>query len=129
LVRISAVDYLEIPDAWTLDDSIIMAKILRENGVDLITASGGGFANVSKDRVFPGYQVPFSSIIKQQTKIATGAVGMITEAVQANDIIVNDEADLIFIAREHLRDPYFALHSAQELGLETDIPWQYKRAF
>lgn len=129
LVRISAVDYLETPDAWTLDDSIILAKILRENGVDLITASGGGFANVSKDRVFPNYQVPFSSIIRQQTRIATGAVGMITEAVQANDIIVNDEADLIFIAREHLRDPYFALHSAQELGVETEIPWQYKRAF
>ncbi|KQT16743.1 oxidoreductase [Chryseobacterium sp. Leaf404] len=129
LVRISAVDYLETPDAWTLDDSIILAKILKENGVDLITASGGGFANVSKDRVFPSYQVPFSSIIKQQTVIATGAVGMITEAVQANDIIVNDEADLVFIAREHLRDPYFALHSAIELEIETEIPWQYKRAF
>ncbi|WEK71227.1 MAG: NADH:flavin oxidoreductase/NADH oxidase [Candidatus Chryseobacterium colombiense] len=129
LVRISAVDYLETPDAWTLDDSIILAKILRENGVDLITASGGGFANVSKDRVFPNYQVPFSSTIRQQTGIATGAVGMITEAVQANDIIVNDKADLIFIAREHLRDPYFALHSAKELELEVEIPWQYKRAF
>lgn len=129
LVRISAVDYLETPDAWTLDDSIILAKILKENGVDLITASGGGFANVSKDHVFPSYQVPFSSIIKQQTVIATGAVGMITEAVQANDIIVNDEADLVFIAREHLRDPYFALHSARELEIETEIPWQYKRAF
>ena len=129
LVRISAVDYLETPDAWTLDDSIVLAKILKENGVDLITASGGGFANVSKDRVFPNYQVPFASIIKQQTVIATGAVGMITEAVQANDIIVNDEADLVFIAREHLRDPYFALHAAKKLELETEIPWQYKRAF
>lgn len=129
LVRISAVDYLETPDAWTLDDSIVLAKILKENGVDLITASGGGFANVSQDRVFPNYQVPFASIIKQQTVIATGAVGMITEAVQANDIIVNDEADLVFIAREHLRDPYFALHAAKKLELETEIPWQYKRAF
>jgi len=129
LVRISAVDYLETPDAWTLDDSIILSKILKENGVDLITASAGGFANVSKDRVFPNYQVPFSSIIKQQNKIATGAVGMITEAIQANDIIVNNEADLVFIAREHLRDPYFALHSAKKLGIETEIPWQYKRAF
>ncbi|UFH31860.1 NADH:flavin oxidoreductase/NADH oxidase [Chryseobacterium sp. C-71] len=129
LVRISAVDYLEAPDAWKLDDSIILSKILKENGVDFITASGGGFANVSKDRVFSGYQVPFASIIKKQTVIATGAVGMITEAVQANDIIVNDEADLVVIAREHLRDPYFALHSAKELDIETDIPWQYKRAF
>ena len=129
LVRISAVDYLETPDAWTLDDSIVLAKILRENGVDLITASGGGFANVSKDRVFPGYQVPFAAIIKQQTVIATGAVGMITEAVQANEIIVNDEADLVFIAREHLRDPYFALDAAKELEIQTEIPWQYRRAF
>lgn len=129
LVRISAVDYLETPDAWTLDDSIILSKILKENGVDLITASAGGFANVSKARVFPNYQVPFSSIIKQQNRIATGAVGMITEAIQANDIILNNEADLVFIAREHLRDPYFALHSAKKLGIETEIPWQYKRAF
>lgn len=128
-VRISAVDYLETPDAWTLDDSLILSKVLKENGVDLITASGGGFANVSKDRVFPNYQVPFAAVIKQQTVMATGAVGMITEAVQANDIIVNDQADLVFIAREHLRDPYFALHSAQELGTDVEIPWQYKRAF
>lgn len=129
LVRISAVDYLETPDAWTQDDSIVLTKILRENGVDLITASGGGFANVSKDRIFPNYQVPSAAIIKQQTAIATGAVGMITEAVQANDIIVNDEADLVFIAREHLRDPYFALNAAKELEIQTEIPWQYRRAF
>ena len=129
LVRISAVDYLETADAWTLEDSIVLAKILKENGVDLITASGGGFANVSKDRVFPNYQVPFASTIKQQTAIATGAVGMITEAMQANSIITNDEADLVFIAREHLRDPYFALHAAKDLEIETEIPWQYKRAF
>jgi 2,4-dienoyl-CoA reductase-like NADH-dependent reductase (Old Yellow Enzyme family) len=129
LVRISAVDYIESEEAWTLEDSIALSKILKENGVDFITASGGGFTNVSKDRVFPGYQVPFAKAIKEQTGILTGAVGMIIEAQQANDIILNEEADLIIIAREHLRDPYFAIHSAKELDIEIEIPWQYKRAF
>nr|WP_262706552.1 hypothetical protein [Chryseobacterium cucumeris] len=67
--------------------------------------------------------------MKEQTGILTGAVGMITEAEQANDIIANGDADLVIIAREHLRDPYFAINSARALGVETEIPWQYKRAY
>lgn len=129
MVRISTVDYMETPEAWTLENSIELSKMLKQNGVDLITASGGGFTNVSKDRVFPGYQVPFATAIKEQIGIATGAVGMITNAKQANEIIVNGQADLIVIAREHLRDPYFAIHSANELEIDIEIPWQYKRAF
>lgn len=129
MVRISTVDYMETPEAWTLENSIELSKILKVNGVDLITASGGGFTNVSKDRVFPGYQVPFATAIKEQIGIATGAVGMITDAKQANEIIVKGQADLVVIAREHLRDPYFAIHSAKELELDIEIPWQYKRAF
>ncbi|WP_312389164.1 NADH:flavin oxidoreductase/NADH oxidase [Chryseobacterium sp.] len=129
LVRISAVDYIDSEEAWTLEDSIALSKILKENGVDLITASGGGFTNVSKDKVYPGYQVPFAEAIKKQTGISTGAVGLITEAEQANTIIENGQADLVLIAREHLRDPYLAIHSAKKLGLETEVPWQYKRAF
>ncbi|SDF98156.1 2,4-dienoyl-CoA reductase [Pedobacter terrae] len=129
MVRISTVDYMETPEAWTLENSIELSKILKQNGVDLITASGGGFTNVSKDRVFPGYQVPFARAIKEQVGIATGAVGMITDANQANEIIVDDQADLVIIAREHLRDPYFALHAAKELEMDIEIPWQYKRAF
>lgn len=128
-VRISSTDYIESEEAWTLEDSIKLSEILKENGVDFITASGGGFTNVSKDKVFPGYQVPFAKAIKEQTGILTGAVGMITEAEQANDIIVNGDADLVIIAREHLRDPYFAIHSAKTLDIETEIPWQYKRAY
>lgn len=85
LVRISAVDYIESEEAWKLEDSIALSNILKENGVDFITASGGGFTNVSKDKVYPGYQIPFANAIKQQTGILTGAVGMITEAQQAND--------------------------------------------
>lgn len=129
MVRISAVDYIETPDGWTLEDSIVLSKILKDNGVDFITASGGGFTNVSKDLVFPGYQVPFATAIKDQAGIATGAVGMITEAEQADTIIANAQADLVVIAREHLRDPYFAIHAAKKLGFEVEIPWQYKRAF
>lgn len=129
LVRISTVDYMETPEAWTLENSIRLSKILKLNGVDLITASGGGFTNVGKDRVFPGYQVSFATAIKEKIGIATGAVGLITEAKQANEIIVRGQADLVVIAREHLRDPYFALHSAKELEMDIDIPWQYKRAF
>ncbi len=107
----------------------VTVSLLKYHGVDFITASGGGFTNVSKDKVFPGYQVPFATAIKEQTGTLTGAVGMITNAQQANAIIENGKADLVVIAREHLRDPYFAIHAAKELNLETEIPWQYKRAF
>lgn len=129
MVRISTVDYMETPEAWTLENSLALSAVLKQNGVDLITASGGGFTNVSKDMVFPGYQVPFATAIKEQTGIVTGAVGMITNAKQANEIIVNGQADLVVVAREHLRDPYFAIHSAKELEIAIEIPWQYKRAF
>ena len=129
LVRISAVDYIDTTEGWTLEDSITLSRTLKENGVDFITASGGGFTNVSKDKVFPGYQVPFAAAIKEQVNIATGAVGMITRADQANEIVASGKADLIIIAREHLRDPYFALHSAKALGVDIEVPWQYKRAF
>lgn len=129
MARISTVDYIETPEAWSIEDSINLATILKQNGVDLITASGGGFTNVHKDRVFPGYQVPFATAIKEQTSMATGAVGLITDARQANAIIANGQADLVVMAREHLRDPYFAIHAAKALEIQVDIAWQYKRAF
>jgi 2,4-dienoyl-CoA reductase-like NADH-dependent reductase (Old Yellow Enzyme family) len=129
LVRISTVDYVETTEAWSLEDSISLSKVLKENGVDLITASGGGFTNVSKDKVYPGYQVQFATALKAETRIATGAVGMISDASQANEIIKNGQADLIVVARGHLRDPYFSIHAAKELNLEISVPWQYKRAF
>jgi 2,4-dienoyl-CoA reductase-like NADH-dependent reductase (Old Yellow Enzyme family) len=109
LVRISAVDYLDTPEAWTMEDSLKLSGMLAENGVDFITASGGGFAHVDKSLVHPGYQLPFATAIKGQTGILTGTVGMITNAEQANQIIVDGEA--------------------HELNLETDIPWQYKRGY
>lgn len=129
LVRISAVDYLDTQEAWTLEDSVKLSRILVENGVDFITASGGGFAHVDKSLVYPGYQLLFATAIKEQTGILTGTVGMITNAQQANDIITQGKADIVVIAREYLRNPQFAINAAQELGIETDIPWQYKRGY
>jgi 2,4-dienoyl-CoA reductase-like NADH-dependent reductase (Old Yellow Enzyme family) len=128
LVRISAVDYLDEEKAWKIEDSIILSAILKEIGVDVITASAGGFVFLDKSRVFPSYQVPFADKIKAETGIITGAVGAITEANQANEIIVSGKADLVVIAREFLRDPYFALHAAKILGENVDVPFQYKRA-
>ncbi len=129
MVRISSVDYLEDPKAWKLEDSIKLTKILKENGVDLVTASAGGFVFLDKSKVYPSYQVPFAEKIKIETGILTGAVGMITDAKQANEIILQNKADVVIIAREFLRNPYFAIQSAKELELEMEIPWQYARAY
>ncbi|MDX1768779.1 MAG: NADH:flavin oxidoreductase/NADH oxidase [Arenibacter troitsensis] len=129
LVRISAVDYLESADAWNLKDSLALSLILKNNGVDLITASGGGFAHVDKSMVFPNYQLPYATEIKEKIGIPVGAVGLITTSVQANDIIVQDRADLVVIAREHLRNPYFSINAALELNIPPEISWQYHRAY
>lgn len=129
LVRISAVDYLETPEAWTLNDSIKLSEILKSKGVDLITASAGGFVFLDKSKVYPNYQLPFATEIKKETGILTGSVGLITEAQQANEIISEGKADLIVIAREFLRNPYFPINAAKELNQEIEIPFQYKRAY
>jgi 2,4-dienoyl-CoA reductase-like NADH-dependent reductase (Old Yellow Enzyme family) len=128
-VRISAVDYVESEDAWTLEESIQFARLLKEKGVDLITASAGGFSWVDKSKLSEGYQVPLSQAIKAQTGMLTGSVGLITKAQTADEIIQNGNADLVIIAREHLRNPYFAINAGIELELPIDIPWQYKRAY
>jgi 2,4-dienoyl-CoA reductase-like NADH-dependent reductase (Old Yellow Enzyme family) len=130
LVRISAVDYLDGDDrAWKMEDSLVLAGILKQIGVDVVTASAGGFVFLDKSRVFPSYQVPFAQKIKAETGIITGAVGAITEPVQADEIIRSGKADLAVIAREFLREPYFALHAAKTLGQQVEVPFQYKRAF
>lgn len=128
-VRLSAVDYSNSVDAWTIEESIRLSEILKELGVDFITASGGGFVQVDQNIVKPGYQLPLATSIRNQVNIPVGAVGMIVDALQANDIIENKQADLAVIAREHLRDPYFGIHAAIELEESADVPWQYKRAF
>jgi 2,4-dienoyl-CoA reductase-like NADH-dependent reductase (Old Yellow Enzyme family) len=125
-VRISSTDWAE--GGWTDDESVQLAAILKTKGVDLIDCSSGGLAPNVKIPVGPGYQVPFAEKIKQQTGILTGAVGLITNAKQAEEILINDKADLIIIARESLRDPYFPLHAAKELGDDIAWPKQYERA-
>lgn len=125
-VRISATDWAE--GGWSPEESVKLAAILKEKGVDLIDTSSGGNVPYQQIPLFPGYQVQFAEKIKTETGILTGAVGLITEARQAEEILQEGKADLIFLARELLRDPYFPMHAAEEL--DSDLKWveQYERA-
>ncbi len=125
-VRISATDWAE--GGWTPDDSVQLAKMLKPLGVDLIDCSSGALIPGVKIPTDPGYQVPFSEKIRSEAGIATAAVGLITDAHQANRIIEQEQADMIFMAREFLREPYWPLHAAKELGHAVDWPVQYQRA-
>jgi 2,4-dienoyl-CoA reductase-like NADH-dependent reductase (Old Yellow Enzyme family) len=126
-VRISATDWVE--GGWTIDDSVELARRLRPLGVDLIDCSSGGSDPAAQIPAMPGYQVPFAECIKREAGVLTGAVGLITSAPQAEEIVASGRADLVLLAREMLRDPYFALHAARELGGEAPVPVQYARAF
>ncbi len=125
-VRISATDWVQ--GGWTEDDSVQLSKILKDNGVDLIDCSSGGNAADQKISLAPMYQVQFAEKIKRETGILTGAVGLITSAAEAEQILTNQQADLIILARQLLRDPYFPLHAAKELGDDIGWPVQYGRA-
>ncbi len=124
-VRISATDWTE--DGWTADDSVKLANILKAKGIDLVDASTGGNVASAKIPLKPGYQVEFAEKIKKESGILTGAVGLITEPKQADEIISSGQADIVFLARELLRDPYFPLRAANELGAEIKWPVQYER--
>ena len=124
-VRISSTDWKE--GGWTLEDSVNLAHILKDMGVDLIDCSSGGNVFHARVPVGPGYQVPFAEAIRK-TGVLTGAVGLITTASQAEDILQQGKADLVFLARELLRNPYFPLFAARELGEEITWPVQYLRA-
>ena len=126
-VRISATDWTE--GGWTDTDSVELSALLRIKGIDLIDCSTGGNVPNVKIPVGPSYQVKFAQRIKEDIGILTGAVGLITSATQAESIIATGQADLIFMARELLRNPYFPLEAAHELGHKT-MPWavQYERA-
>jgi 2,4-dienoyl-CoA reductase-like NADH-dependent reductase (Old Yellow Enzyme family) len=126
-LRISATDWKE--GGWTIDDSVRLAAELVTRGVDLIDCSSGGLAPDAKIQLGPGYQVPFSERIRKDTGILTGAVGMITDPQQGEQIIASGQADVISLAREFLRDPYWPLHAARALGQEQAPPVQYSRAF
>jgi 2,4-dienoyl-CoA reductase-like NADH-dependent reductase (Old Yellow Enzyme family) len=125
-VRISATDWAD--GGWDINEAVQLASVLKQNGVDLIDCSSGGLVPYAKIPFGPGYQVPFSERIKKETGILTGSVGVITEARQAEEILQNGQADLILIARESLRNPYFAFNAANSLGDDLEWPRQYLRA-
>lgn len=127
-VRISTTDWVE-RGGWDIDQSVWLAKILKEQGVDLIDCSSGGLLPHIKIPVGPGFQVPFAKRIRKETGILTGSVGLITTAQQAEDILTSGQADMIFMARQFLRDPYFATHAQVELEGKADVPNQYKRIY
>ena len=126
-VRISATDWTE--GGWTGEESVALGKKLKSLGVDLIDCSTGGAVPKAEIPVGPGYQLRFARALRQQAEIGTAAVGMITSPTQADQIIRSGDADMIFMAREFLRDPYWPLHAAQALKQEMKTPPQYGRAF
>jgi len=126
LVRLSATDWME--GGWNAADSVRLAGLLKDLGVDLIDTSTGGNVPKAPIPVGPGYQVEFAEQIKREAGIATGAVGMITTAAQAEAIVASGQADLVLLAREELRSPYFPLEAARELGVDVAWPPQYERA-
>lgn len=125
-VRISCTDWVE--GGWDLKSSIELSRRLKESGIDLIDCSSGALVAHASIPVSPGYQVPFSAAIRKEAKIATGAVGLITNPVQAEQIIATEQADAIIMARELLRHPYWPLNAARELGVDIAWPDQYARA-
>jgi len=125
-VRISATDW--VPGGWDIDQSIILARLLKEKGVDLIDCSSGFAVPNEKVPFGPGFQVPFAAKVRAEAGIASGAVGFIIEPAQAEQIVATGQADAVFLARQMLRDPYWPLHAAKTL--HVDVPWpnQYLRA-
>ncbi len=122
-VRISATDWVEA--GWSVDESVELSRRLGAAGIDLIDCSSGGVVPLAKIPVGPGYQTPFASRIKLEAGIATGAVGLVTEPLQANEIIAHCDADLVFLGRELLRNPYWAHRAYCDLNEEPNWPPQY----
>ncbi|MGG3803031.1 NADPH dehydrogenase NamA [Metabacillus fastidiosus] len=125
-VRISATDHHK--DGLTVEDYIEYSKKMKAQGIDLIDCSTGALVNTSIN-VYPGYQVPYAEKVRQEADIPTGAVGLITHGIQAEEILQNERADLIFIARELLRDPYWPRTAAKQLGTKIEAPKQYSRGW
>ena len=125
-VRISATDWAD--GGWNIDESVALARILKQHDVDLIDVSSGGMVPGASIPVGPGYQVPFADRIRRESGIATASVGMITDAAQADQIVRNGQADVVLLAREFLRNPYWPLHAAEQLHAEVSWPAQYLRA-
>jgi 2,4-dienoyl-CoA reductase-like NADH-dependent reductase (Old Yellow Enzyme family) len=125
-VRISATEW--VPSGWQIEDSVFLARRLRECGADMVDCSSGGNIPDARIPAGPGYQAAFAERVRREAGIPTGAVGMITSPAQADHIIRSGQADVVLLAREILRDPYWPLRAARELGQPASWPVQYLRA-
>ncbi|MGE4061913.1 MAG: NADH:flavin oxidoreductase/NADH oxidase [Rhodospirillaceae bacterium] len=125
-VRLSATDWIE--GGWDADQTVALARALKDLGVDLIDVSSGGNVLKATIAVGPGYQTPFAEKVRRETGIKTSAVGLITDAAQADHIVRTGQADLVMLARELLRNPYWPMHAAEALGHAASWPAQYLRA-
>jgi 2,4-dienoyl-CoA reductase-like NADH-dependent reductase (Old Yellow Enzyme family) len=125
--RVSASDW--VAGGWTPEDTVVLAGWLRELGVDLIDCSSGGMVPTAQVPTLPGYQVPFAEKVRKEAQIATAAVGLITTPKQANSIVADGKADIVLMAREFLRDPYFPARAADILSEKAVPPPQYARAW
>ncbi|MCM2336798.1 MAG: NADH:flavin oxidoreductase/NADH oxidase [Pseudomonas sp.] len=126
-LRISATDWAD--GGWDVEQSVELARLVKSRGIDLVDVSSGGLVPGVRIPAEPGYQVPFAARLRRDAGIATGAVGLITEPAQAEDVLARGEADVVLLARELLRDPYFARRAAVELSAEPPTPEQYLRAW
>lgn len=126
-LRISATDWVD--GGWDVEQSIELARVAGGLGVDLVDVSSGGLDPRQRIETGPGYQVPFAARIRREAGVATGAVGLITGAAQADGIVAGGAADVVLLARELLRDPYFPRRAARALGVEPEAPAQYLRAW
>ena len=125
-LRISATDW--VPGGWDIDEAVELARRVKTRGIELVDCSSAGLSPLHKVPTKPGFQVPFAERVKREVGIATGAVGLITTAAQAADIVSSGQADCVLLARQMLRDPYFPMHAAQELGVSFPWPAAYLRA-
>ena len=125
-VRISATDWVE--GGWNADESVELSRLFRQHGVDLVDCSSGALVPYAQIPAAPGFQVQFADRIRREAAIPTAAVGLITDPAQANAILEQGQADIVLLAREFLRDPYWPVHAAEKLGVQTTWPPQYLRA-
>lgn len=122
-VRISATDWVD--GGWSLEESIDLSRAMEQRGVDFIDVSSGGLDPAQTITLGPGYQMPFAKAIKEQVNVAVGTVGLITTSKHAQEALEGSVADVVLMARQFLREPYFALRAAEELGRELEWPGQY----
>ncbi len=126
VLRVSATDWVD--GGWTIDETVELARHVVELGVDMVDCSSGGNTPTAPIPVGPGYQVPFAERVRNEAGVMSAAVGLITDAAQADEVVASGQADIVLLARQELRDPYWPLHAARELGVEVARPVQYERA-